>query len=214
MRALLGRLQPTRFTDIIAQISLFRPGPLTADMINPFIARRHGREPVTYFHPKLEPVLKDTYGVLLYQEQVLEIANALAGFDYGQADALRSAMTKDRGPEEMAKIRQSFLDGCAAQGDVTPEVAERVWQALAAFAAYGFCKAHAAAFARTAYQTAYLKAHYPAEFLASVLNNQPMGFYSSHTILQEAKRMGIPIHGIDINRSEADFTVESEEGTD
>ena len=108
----------------------------------------------------------------------------------------------------MAKIRQAFLDGCAAQGDVAPEVAERVWQALAAFAAYGFCKAHAAAFARTAYQTAYLKAYYPAEFLTGVLNNQPMGFYSSHTILQEARRLGIRPLPSDVNRSEARWTVE------
>jgi error-prone DNA polymerase len=212
MRGLLGRLQPEEFEDLIAQISLFRPGPLTADMINPFVARRHGEEPVTYFHPNLEPILRRTYGVLLYQEQVLEIASALAGFDYGQADRLRRAMTTDRAPAEMEKIKQTFLDGCAAQGDVAPEVAERVWQALAAFAAYGFCKAHAAAFARTAYQTAYLKTYYPAHFFCGILNNQPMGFYSSHTILQEAKRMGIPILGIDINLSEADFTVESPEG--
>src|SRR5207247_7706901 len=164
MRSLLGRLHPTRFEDIIAQISLFRPGPLTADMIPPFIARRHDREPVTYFHPKLEPVLKDTYGVLLYQEQVLEIASALAGFSLGQADMLRRAMTTDRSPAEMEKIRQSFLDGCVAQG-VGVEAAETTWKALSAFAAYGFCKAHAAAFARTVYQTAYLKAYYPADFL-------------------------------------------------
>jgi error-prone DNA polymerase len=209
MRGLLGRLQPAAFEDIIAQISLFRPGPLTADMINPFIARRHGQEPVTYLHPKLEPVLRGTYGVLLYQEQVLEIASVLAGFDFGQADQLRRAMTTDRSPAEMEKIRQVFLDGCAAQGDVAPEVAERVWQALSAFAAYGFCKAHAAAFARTAYQTAYLKTHYPAHFLCGVLNNQPMGFYSSHTILQEAKRMGIEIRGADVNLSAADFTIEN-----
>ena len=108
----------------------------------------------------------------------------------------------------MGKIRQTFLDGCAAQGDVAPEVAERVWQALSAFAAYGFCKAHAAAFARTAYQTAYLKVYYPSHFFCGVLNNQPMGFYSSHTILQEAKRLGIPIRSVDINLSDADFTIE------
>ena len=128
------------------------PGPLTAEMIDPFIERRHGREPVRYDHPKLEPILRGTYGVILYQEQVLEIASALAGFTLGQADSLRRAMTTDRSPEEMAKIRDSFLDGALAQG-VTPEVAERVWKALSAFAAYGFCKAHAAAFANTAYQT-------------------------------------------------------------
>jgi error-prone DNA polymerase len=117
-------------------------------------------------------------------------------------------MTTDRSPTEMAGIKQAFLDGCAAQGDVAPEVAERVWQALAAFAAYGFCKAHAAAFARTAYQTAYLKRYYPAQFFCGILNNQPMGFYSSHTILQEARRLGIRPLPPDINRSEARWMVE------
>src|SRR5205823_2070562 len=126
----------------------------------------------------------------------------------GQADALRRAMTTDRSPEEMAKIRQTFLDGAHHFG-VAPEVAERVWKALSAFAAYGFCKAHAAAFAKTAYQTAYLKAHYPAEFFTGILNNQPMGFYSSHTICQEARRLGIRPLPPDINRSEARWTVEA-----
>jgi error-prone DNA polymerase len=206
MRGLLGRLQPVVFEDLIAQISLFRPGPLTAQMIEPFVARRHGREPVTYLHPSLEPILRGTYGVLLYQEQVLEIAHALAGFSLAEADLLRRAMTTDRSPQEMAQIQQTFLDGAARQG-VTREVAEQVWKSLSAFAAYGFCKAHAAAFARITYQTAYLKAHYPTEFLASILNNEPMGFYSSHTILWEAQRMGIRLAGIDVNRSEARFTV-------
>jgi error-prone DNA polymerase len=208
MRGLLRRLQPVEFEDLIAQISLFRPGPLKADMITPFVARRHGEEPVAYFHPRLEPVLRGTYGVLIYQEQVLEIAATLAGLDYGQADSLRRAMTTDRSPEEMEKIRETFIQGCMAQGDVLPEVAERVWKALSAFAAYGFCKAHAAAFARTAYQTAWLKTYFPAEFFCGVLNNQPMGFYSAHTILQEAKRIGIRVLGVDINLSEADFTIE------
>jgi DNA-directed DNA polymerase III PolC len=212
MRGLLGRLQPTEFEDIIAQISLFRPGPLTAHMIDPFVARRHGREPVTYFHPRLEPVLKSTYGVILYQEQVLEIASVLAGFSLGQADLLRRAMTTDRSSEEMEKIRQSFLDGCAAQGVDAP-AAEATWKALSAFAAYGFCKAHAAAFARIAYQTAYLKVYYPAEFLCSILNNQPMGFYSSHTILQEARRLGLRPLPPDINRSEARWSVEGDQGS-
>lgn len=208
MRGLLGRIQPQEFEDLIAQISLFRPGPLKADMITPFVARRHGQEPVQYLHPRLEPVMRRSYGVLIYQEQVLEIAAILAGFDYGQADNLRRAMTHDRSPEEMEKMREQFLDGCRAQGDVSPAEAERAWKILSAFAAYGFCKAHAAAFARTAYQTAWLKRYYPAEFLCSILNNQPMGFYSSHTIAGEAKRIGIPLYGVDINRSEIDFKIE------
>ena len=208
MRGLLGRLQPEEFEDLIAQISLFRPGPLKADMANPFCARRHGEEPVVYLHPRLEPIMRRTYGVLIYQEQVLQIAAELAGFDYGQADSLRRAMTHDRSPAEMEAIRSTFIKGCLRQPDVTLETAERVWKALSAFAAYGFCKAHAAAFARTAYQTAWLKTYYPAEFFCGILNNQPMGFYSGHTILQEARRLGIEIRPVDVNASLDAYSLE------
>ena len=207
MRGLLGRLQPRVFEDIIAQISLFRPGPMQADMINPFIARRHGEEPITYPHPCLEPVLKDTYGVILYQEQVLSVSHALAGFTYGQADSLRRAMTTDRSQEEMEKIRKTFVDGAARNG-IHTKTAEEVFSRLRAFAAYGFCKAHAASFAKITYQTAYLKVHYPAEFLAGILNNEPMGFYPANVIIEDARRLGIQILPVDINRSEKKFTTE------
>lgn len=208
MRGLLGRLQPEEFEDIIAQISLFRPGPMQADMINPFIACRHGEAQVTYPHPSLEPILKDTYGVILYQEQVLEVSSALAGFSLGQADSLRRAMTTDRSQAEMEKIKQDFLDGTKQNG-IKTEVAEEVFRRLRAFAAYGFCKAHAASFARVSYQTAYLKTHYPAEFLAGILSNEPMGFYPANVIVEDARRLGIDILGVDINRSAKQFTVES-----
>ncbi|MGC8861708.1 MAG: DNA polymerase III subunit alpha [Armatimonadota bacterium] len=207
MRGLLGRLQPRVFEDIIAQISLFRPGPMQADMINPFIARRHGEEPITYPHPSLEPVLKDTYGVILYQEQVLSVAHELAGFTYGQADSLRRAMTTDRSQEEMEKIRKTFIDSAERNG-IDGKTAEEVFSRLRAFAAYGFCKAHAASFARITYQTAYLKAHYPAQFFAGILNNEPMGFYPANVIIEDARRLGIRILPVDINRSEKKFTVE------
>ena len=207
MRGLLGRLQPEKFEDLIAQISLFRPGPMQADMITPFIARRHGEEPTTYLHPSLEPVLKGTYGVILYQEQVLEVANALAGFTMGQSDSLRRAMTTDRSQEEMEKIRKSFVDSAMRRG-VTEKVAEDVFGRLRAFAAYGFCKAHAASFAKIAYQTAYLKTHYPAEFLSGILCNEPMGFYPANVIIDEARRLGIPILGVDVNKSGKKFEVE------
>ena len=211
MRGLLGRLQPRVFDDIIAQISLFRPGPMQADMINPFIARRHGVEPVTYPHPCLEPILRDTYGVILYQEQVLSVAHALAGFTYGQADSLRRAMTTDRSQEEMEKIRKTFVDSAIRNG-IDAKTAEEVFSRLRAFAAYGFCKAHAASFAKITYQTAYLKAHYPAEFFAGILNNEPMGFYPANVIIEDARRLGIRILPVDINRSEKKFTVEFENG--
>ncbi len=207
MRGLLGKLQPTCFSDIIAQISLFRPGPMQADMIKPFIKRRHGEEPVTYIHPALKPALEETYGVILYQEQVLRVANAIAGFTFGQSDSLRRAMTKNRTQEEMEKIKESFIESAVTRG-VERGIAEEIFSGIRAFAAYGFCKAHAASFARIAYQTAFLKAHYPAEFLAGILSCQPMGFYPSNVILEEARRIGIGILGVDINRSERKFSVE------
>ncbi len=210
MRGLLGRLQPERFEDIIAQISLFRPGPMQADMINPFIARRHGEEPVTYLHPGLEPVLKNTYGIVLFQEQVIQAATVVAGFTYGQADSFRRAMTTDRSQDEMEKIKVSFMEG-ARQNGVTQSAAEEVFTRLRAFAAYGFCKAHAASFAKIAYQTAYLKAHYPAEFLAGILSNEPMGFYPPNVIIEDARRLGIRILGVDVNLSGKRFTVEYDE---
>lgn len=207
MRGLLGRLQPERFEDIIAQVSLFRPGPMQADMITPFIARRHGEESVVYPHPSLEPILKSTYGVILYQEQILEISSTLAGFSLGQADMLRRAMTTDRSQEEMEKIHATFVEAAVERG-VERDVAEEVFRRLRAFAAYGFCKAHAASFAKIAYQTAYLKAYHPAEFLAGILSNEPMGFYPANVIVEEARRIGIRILGVDVNRSEKKFTVE------
>ena len=207
MRGLLGRLQPEVFNDIIAQISLFRPGPMQADMINPFIARRHGEEDITYLHPSLESILKETYGVILYQEQVISVSHALAGFTYGQADSLRRAMTTDRSPGEMEKIRDSFMEGARKNG-VDAKTAEEAFSRLRAFAAYGFCKAHAASFAKISYQTAYLKTHYPAEFLAGILCNEPMGFYPANVILEEARRLGIKPLGVDVNKSEKKYAVE------
>ena len=207
MRGLLSRLQPTRFDDIIANISLFRPGPMQADMIGPYLARRHGEEPVMFLHPSLRDALEETYGVILYQEQVLSVASALAGFTLGQSDSLRRAMTHDRSPEEMAGIRGAFLDGCRRRGVPQP-TAEEVFRCLSAFAAYGFCKAHAASFAIIAYQTAYLKAHYPAEFIAAILSNQPMGFYPPEVMVNEAKHFGVEVRPVDINRSRDRYWVE------
>jgi error-prone DNA polymerase len=200
MRGLLSRLQPTRFDDIIANISLFRPGPMQADMIGPYLARRHNEEPVEFLHPALRSALEDTYGVILYQEQVLAVASALAGFTFGQSDSLRRAMTHDRSTEEMANIHDAFLKGCRRRG-VDDATAKEAFRRLSAFAAYGFCKAHAASFAIIAYQTAYLKAHHPAEFLAGILSNQPMGFYPPEVMINEAKHFGIEVRPVDINKS-------------
>ncbi len=207
MRGLLTGLQPTRFDDIIANISLFRPGPMQADMIGPFLARRHGKEAVEYLHPSLRPALEETYGVILYQEQVLEVASALAGFTLGQSDSLRRAMTHDRSHQEMEKLRSEFLEGCRRRG-IGKEAAEEAFRRLSAFAAYGFCKAHAASFAIIAYETAYLKAHYPAEFLAAILSNQPMGFYPPEVIVNEARHLGIRVLPVHINGSRDRYWVE------
>ncbi len=207
MRELLGRLQPTRFADIVANISLFRPGPMQADMITPYIARRHGEQPVTFDHPSIEPHLAETFGVIIYQEQILEIAAILAGFSLGQADQLRRAMTHDRSPEEMAKIREGFIKGCL-EGGVTLAVAETVFDKIKAFAAFGFNKAHAASFGLIAYQSAYLRGHHPAELLVGILNNMPMGFYSPAVIFNEIKRSGIAVAPLDINASRLRFAIE------
>lgn len=206
-RNLLGRSQPETFEELITQISLFRPGPVQSDMISPYLRRRHGEEPVTYPHPALKPILKVTHGVIIYQEQILQIGHALAGFTPGEADKLRRAMTTNRSSAPMRALRESFIKGALNNG-VRLEVAEEVWEQVAAFASFGFCKAHACCFAKIAYQTGYLKAHYPAEFLAGILSAQPMGFYPAHVILQEAKRCGVGVLPPDINKSMDRYTVE------
>ena len=206
MRQLLGKLQPTKFSDIVANISLFRPGPMHADMITPFLERRHGREKVSYLHPILEPILKETYGVIIFHEQVLRIAQDLAGFSLGQADLLRRSMTEKISPEEKERLRADFLLGCERKG-VEKEVAEKVFGKLASFGAFGFCKAHAVSFAKIAYQSAYLKAYYPREFFLGLLNNEP-GLYPPMIILNEAKRFGVKVLPPDINESQGKFSLE------
>ncbi len=206
-RNLLGRTQPTEFEDIIANISLFRPGPVQSDMITPYIRRKHGREPVRYPHPDLAPILASTFGVVIYQEQVLRIAHAIAGMSLGEADGLRRMMTHGISPQKLEELRARFLAGAQARG-VAPEVAEEVFDMIKGFAAYGFNKAHAACFGKIAYWTAWLKAHFPAEFLAGILSSEPMGFYPPRTIAEEAKRLGVGILPPCVNRSEERCTVE------
>ncbi|MGE5654232.1 MAG: DNA polymerase III subunit alpha, partial [Bacillota bacterium] len=207
MRELLGRLQPDEFSHLVATLALFRPGPMQGDMIAPYIRHRHGAK-VAYLHPDLEPILAETHGVIIYQEQVLQIASTLAGFTLGQADMFRRAMTHDRSTEEMETIRQQFLAGTDQRG-IDRQAAETIFKQLAGFAAYGFNKAHAASFGWISYQTAYLSAHHPAEFFCAMLNHQPMGFYPARIILDEARRLGIRPLLPDINQSEVDCTVVS-----
>ncbi|NTU70314.1 MAG: DNA polymerase III subunit alpha [Coriobacteriia bacterium] len=210
-RNLSTRLKSSTFEDIIAQISLFRPGPLEAEMITPFIRRRHGLEPVIVPHPAMAEVLADSYGVIVYQEQVLLVARAVAGFDLAEADSLRRAMTKGRSREEMERIRAHFLERALGRG-VDASVANEVFRQLEGFAAYGFNKAHAACFAVVSYASAWLRTYYPAEFATAILNNEPMGFYSARLVLNDARRHGIEILPPHVNESRARHSVARDGG--
>ncbi|MFC2045184.1 DNA polymerase III subunit alpha [Chloroflexota bacterium] len=207
-REMAGRLLPDRYEDIIVSISLVRPGPLKSNMDKDYLPRRHGKRPVVYLHPRLKGALGETLGVILYQEQVLKVAHDLAGMTYAEADGFRRAMTHDRTNKEMEKMRESFISSAVRRG-VSKTIASKVFEQLAAFAAYGFCKAHAAAYARLAYQTLWLKCHYPAEFFAAVLSNQPMGYYPPRVLVAEARRCGVGILAPDINCSSELYTVEN-----
>ncbi len=208
-RNLATRLRQRDFEDVIAAISLFRPGPLQAEMITPFIRRRHGHEAVSVPHPTMEPILRRTYGVIVYQEQVIEVAAAVAGFSLAEGDMLRRAMTHERSLDEMDELGRAFVEKATARG-VEREVAAEVFRQLRGFAAYGFNKAHAACFAIICNASAWLKAHYPAEFFCGILNNQPMGFYSPRVVLDDARRFGLEIRPLDINLSGELFEVEDD----
>lgn len=206
-RSLQSRLGADRFEDIVASVALIRPGPIKGNMVDPFLARRHGREEVTYLHPKLEKILAPTYGVVLYQEQVIEIATEIAGFTPGESDRLRKAMTKFRSQAEMEQIGAEFIKRSIAKG-IEKETAEMIFSYVVGYAGYGFCEAHAAAFADTAYRTAYLLEHYPAQFFAALLNQQPMGFYPPNTLCVQARNRGIKILPLHINLSSDQFTAD------
>ena len=206
-RALQSRLGASNLEDIIASVALIRPGPIKGDMVEPYIARRHGAEPVTYIHPDLEPILRKTYGVVLFQEQVIEIAVAIAGFSPGEADRLRRVMSRSRPGVEMEELGRLFVERAAQRG-IGAEIAEQIYSYLRGYASYGFCEAHAAAFGNTAYRTAYLAQHYPAAFFAAVLSNWPMGYYPPNTLCTEVRRRGIGILPVDVNASGSRFTIE------
>jgi DNA polymerase-3 subunit alpha len=210
MKDLIRRLQPDCFEDIVALVALFRPGPLQSGMVDDFIERKHGRidGPIDYLHPLLEPVLKPTYGVILYQEQVMQIAQVLAGYTLGGADLLRRAMGKKK-PEEMAKQRSIFVDGARARG-VAEHQAAHIFDLMEKFAGYGFNKSHSAAYALLSYQTAYLKAHYPAAFMAAVLSADMDHTDKVVTFKDECDRIGIAVQPPDVNASVHEFAVADE----
>ena len=203
----LPRVRPRTLDDLTVQVAIIRPGPIVGGSVNPYIARRMGKEKVVFDDPGLEPVLGETLGVILYQEQVLQVAMAIAGFSAGQAEGLRRAMSRKRSREAMEKHKQTFIEGCLGRG-VSIEVAERVFVKIAGFAEFGFPKAHAAAFGLLAYQTAWLRTYYAPEFLCALFNAQPMGFYAPHVLVNDGKRHGVPVLPVDINLSDADCAVE------
>lgn len=208
MKKLIGDLQPDRFDDLIALVALFRPGPLQSGMVDDFVNRKHGRERVNYPHPSLEQILKPTYGVILYQEQVMQIAQVLSGYTLGGADLLRRAMGKKK-EEEMAKQRSVFVDGAEKNG-VSREVATRIFNLIELFAGYGFNKSHSAAYALLAYQTAWLKTHYPAAFMAAVFSSDMDNTDKSVVLKEELKSMGITLLPPSINESMYKFSVADE----
>jgi DNA polymerase-3 subunit alpha len=199
---------PSSFADIVALMALIRPGPM--QMAPEYIARRHGRVEVAYDHPSLEAILKETYGVALYQEQVMQIANTLAGFSMAESDGLRKAMGKKL-PEEMAKYRSRFIDGCV-DNDVDRKLATDVYEMIERFAGYGFPKAHSAAYAVIGAQTAYLKANFPVEFMAALMSTEIGNTEKTVFNVAECRRSGIPVLPPDINRSGTEFTVEVVDG--
>ncbi|MGH7642710.1 MAG: DNA polymerase III subunit alpha [Candidatus Dormibacteria bacterium] len=196
----LPRSHPREFNDLVVEVALIRPGPIQGKAVHPYLRRRQGREPVTYPHPLLEPILRDTMGVILYQEQILEIAMQVAGFTGAESDRFRRAMNRHRSRVEMTSLEQGFLSGCAHHG-VSAEVAAELFAAVRGFAEFGFCRSHAAAFARTAYETAWLRLYHHPAFLVGLLNNQPMGFYHPSVLVEDAKRRGVKVLSVDVNLS-------------
>lgn len=205
----LPKLKPKRFEDLIISISLIRPGPIQGNMVHPYLRRRQGIEPVTYAHALLEPALKETLGVILFQEQVLKVARDLAGFTAGQGEQLRRALGAKQATAEIEKFRADFLVG-AKGNDVSAEIAETVFNQLLAFGGYSFAKSHAAAFAVLVYQSAWLKKYYPKAFYVALLNNQPMGFWNAAVLTNELRRQGIPVLPVEIHQSQAKCSIEDE----
>jgi len=207
--ATLPRIQPRTFYDIVIEVAIIRPGPIQGNAVNPYIRRRRGDEPVTYLHPRLEPILRRTLGVPLFQEQLMEMAVAVAGFSPAEADELRQAMAAKRSELRMMKLKSRFYSGMAENG-ITGPAADQLFDALAAFSNFGFPESHAVSFAHLVYCSAWLKVHYPAAFLVSMLNAQPLGFWSSQSLVADAQRHGVRVRRPDVNRSGVGASLEGD----
>jgi DNA polymerase-3 subunit alpha len=205
-KEMLARLKPARFEEVVCAVALYRPGPLDAGLVEDYINRKHGRAPVTYPHPCLEPALKETFGVIVYQEQVMEISRLLSGFSMGKADILRSAMGKKK-EDVMAAMKPEFVEGANTCSGMPVAAAEGLWEKIKTFAGYAFNKSHAAAYALIAYQTAWLKAHHPVHFMAALLSSEMGDQETVVNYIQAARRMGIKVLQPDVNESGVDFTV-------
>jgi error-prone DNA polymerase len=209
----LRRTRPRDLDDLAVQVAIIRPGPIQGGAVNPYIERRRRlrEDPdyeIPYEHPSLEPVLRDTLGTIIFQDQVMEVAQAIAGYTPGEAEGLRRAMSRKRSQELLQSHRERFLAGAVRHSGASLQTAERVWQMIEGFAGFGFPKAHSAAFGLLAYQSTWLRVHYGPEFLCALLNEQPMGFYAPDSLVHEAERRGIPILRLDVNASQAECTVQ------
>ena len=209
--ATLPRLKPRTFYDLVVEVALIRPGPIQGGSVHPYIRRRNGKEPVTYLHPLLERSLSKTLGIPLFQEQLMQMAIDVAGFTPAEADQLRQAMGSKRSRKRMEEIRARLYAGMAERG-ITGDVADQIWEKLAAFANYGFPESHSVSFAYLVYASSWLKRYYPAAFCAALLNAQPMGFYSPHSLAADARRHGVEVLTPDINKSAAGASLEWVQG--
>jgi error-prone DNA polymerase len=204
----LPKSRPSSLDDLVVEVAIIRPGPIQGNAVHPFLRRKQGLEPVTYLHPSLEPILRDSMGVILYQEQVMRIAIEVAGFSPAGSDGFRRAMGTWRSDREMEKLHRQFVEGALRQPGMTEETAEELFRQVAAFASFGFAKSHAAAFARTAYESAFLKLFYPAQTLVGLINAQPMGFYPVEVLVNDTKRHGVAVLPVDLNASSYRTTTE------
>ena len=205
--ATLPRLRPRCFYDLVVEVALIRPGPIQGGSVHPYIRRRNGQEPVTYLHPLLESCLKKTLGIPLFQEQLMQMAIDVGGFTAAESDELRQAMGSKRSHERMARLQERLFTGMAERG-ITGEIAEVIWEKMAAFANYGFPESHSVSFSYLVYASSWIKLHYPAAFCAALLNAQPMGFYSPHSLVQDARRHDVIVLTPDLNASSDAATLE------